>query len=93
MGGAMAMYFGLGYRPDLAGVFAMSSFLNEESLVYKVNLSKSLHEWTTFRSTIGPLYNTVQYDQYGPPSMTNIRENFPFLLLTVRHRPTPNCFK
>ena len=32
----MAMYYALGYRTDLAGVFAMSSFLNDDSLVYKV---------------------------------------------------------
>ncbi|XP_057330905.1 lysophospholipase-like protein 1 [Microplitis mediator] len=35
MGGALAMYMAYNYRPSLAGCVAMSSFLNENSLVYE----------------------------------------------------------
>ncbi|XP_008544816.1 lysophospholipase-like protein 1 [Microplitis demolitor] len=35
MGGALAMYLAYNYRPSLAGCVAMSSFLNENSLVYE----------------------------------------------------------
>jgi len=35
MGGAMALHIGYKYTKDLAGVFALSSFLNEGSQVYK----------------------------------------------------------
>lgn len=35
MGGGMALHIGYRYLRDLAGVFAMSSFLSETSLVYK----------------------------------------------------------
>lgn len=36
MGGAMAMYLAYNYRPSLAGCVTMSSFLNDNSLVYEV---------------------------------------------------------
>ncbi|XP_063226363.1 lysophospholipase-like protein 1 isoform X2 [Bacillus rossius redtenbacheri] len=35
MGGAMAMHIGYRYLPGLAGVFALSSFLNDKSSVYE----------------------------------------------------------
>ncbi|KAM9316855.1 lysophospholipase-like protein 1 [Gastrophryne carolinensis] len=35
MGGAMAMHLAYRYHRDVAGVFALSSFLNENSIVYK----------------------------------------------------------
>ncbi|KAM4040854.1 lysophospholipase-like protein 1 [Anomaloglossus baeobatrachus] len=35
MGGAMAMHLAYRYHRDVAGVFALSSFLNENSVVYK----------------------------------------------------------
>ncbi|KAM4695312.1 lysophospholipase-like protein 1 isoform 2-T2 [Discoglossus pictus] len=35
MGGAMAMHLGYRYHKDVAGVFALSSFLNKSSAVYK----------------------------------------------------------
>lgn len=35
MGGSMAMHLAYRHHPDLAGVFAMSSFLSEDSTVYK----------------------------------------------------------
>lgn len=34
----MAMHMGYRYTPDVAGVFALSSFLNENSVTYKVNI-------------------------------------------------------
>jgi len=37
MGGALALHFGYRFCTDLAGVFAMSSFLNEKSSVYDVS--------------------------------------------------------
>ncbi|XP_075060365.1 lysophospholipase-like protein 1 isoform X2 [Mixophyes fleayi] len=35
MGGAMAMHLAYRYHRDVAGVFALSSFLNDDSVVYK----------------------------------------------------------
>lgn len=37
MGGAMALHLALRYHQDVAGVFALSSFLNKGSVVYQVN--------------------------------------------------------
>jgi len=37
MGGALALQFGYRFCTDLAGVFALSSFLNENSSVYEVD--------------------------------------------------------
>ena len=37
MGGALALHFGYRFCTELAGVFALSSFLNEKSAVYEVN--------------------------------------------------------
>jgi len=37
MGGALALHYGYGHRRDLAGVIAMSSFLNDQSTVYDVS--------------------------------------------------------
>ena len=37
MGGAMAMYYGYQRGLQLAGIFAMSSFLNSNSKVYQVS--------------------------------------------------------
>ncbi|KAJ7985672.1 hypothetical protein DPEC_G00354490 [Dallia pectoralis] len=34
MGGAMALHLACRYHPDIAGVFALSSFLNKDSVVY-----------------------------------------------------------
>ncbi|XP_034144942.1 lysophospholipase-like protein 1 isoform X2 [Esox lucius] len=34
MGGAMALHLACRYQPDVAGVFALSSFLNKDSAVY-----------------------------------------------------------
>ncbi|KAJ8411540.1 hypothetical protein AAFF_G00163480 [Aldrovandia affinis] len=36
MGGAMALHLAYRYHPDVAGVFALSSFLNKDSVVYQV---------------------------------------------------------
>ena len=36
MGGALALHFGYRFCIDLAGVFALSSFLNEKSSVFEV---------------------------------------------------------
>jgi len=36
MGGALALHFAYRYCTDLAGVFALSSFLGEKSSVYEV---------------------------------------------------------
>ncbi|KAK6291121.1 hypothetical protein J4Q44_G00384730 [Coregonus suidteri] len=35
MGGAMALHLACRYHPDVAGVFALSSFLNKDSVVYQ----------------------------------------------------------
>ncbi|XP_053971874.1 lysophospholipase-like protein 1 [Hylaeus anthracinus] len=35
MGGALSLYLAYRYRPSIAGCFAMSSFLNKDSLVYQ----------------------------------------------------------
>jgi len=37
MGGALAFHFGYRFCTDLAGVFALSAFLNEKSSVYDVS--------------------------------------------------------
>lgn len=39
MGGAMAYHIAFRYKPGLAGIFTLSSFLNDDSLVYKVHLN------------------------------------------------------
>ncbi|XP_070578678.1 lysophospholipase-like protein 1 [Ptychodera flava] len=49
MGGAMAMHLGYRFHHDLAGVFALSSFLNIDSAVYKVLREQQ-------RSTSPPLF-------------------------------------
>lgn len=36
MGGAMAIHLGFKFKPEIAGVFALSSFLPPDSLLYKV---------------------------------------------------------
>ena len=36
MGGAMALHLACRYHPEVAGVFALSSFLNKDSVAYKV---------------------------------------------------------
>ena len=35
MGGALALHTALRWEPNLAGVFAFSSFLNDNSIVYR----------------------------------------------------------
>ena len=39
MGGALAMYYGFRHGKGLGGIFAMSSFLNKDSRVYKVTVN------------------------------------------------------
>lgn len=36
MGGAMALHLVSRYQQDVAGIFALSSFLNKDSVVYQV---------------------------------------------------------
>lgn len=38
MGGGMAMHLAYRFHQDLAGVFALSSFLNKDSAVYQVSV-------------------------------------------------------
>lgn len=38
MGGAMAMHLAFRFVPEVAGVFALSSFLNDNSATYKVTI-------------------------------------------------------
>lgn len=38
MGGGMAMHLAYRFHQDLAGVFALSSFLNKDSSVYQVSV-------------------------------------------------------
>lgn len=38
MGGAMALHLVCRYHPDVAGVFALSSFLNKDSVAFQVHL-------------------------------------------------------
>uniref|UniRef100_A0A3Q3W9R6 palmitoyl-protein hydrolase n=1 Tax=Mola mola TaxID=94237 RepID=A0A3Q3W9R6_MOLML len=40
MGGAMALHLACRHHPDVAGVFALSSFLNKDSLAFQVNHSR-----------------------------------------------------
>ena len=42
MGGALAMHLAYRFCPSVAGVFALSSFLNEDSVVYKVSISNEV---------------------------------------------------
>lgn len=42
MGGAMALYMTFNYFPDIAGVFAMSSFLNYDTKIYETIKDKNL---------------------------------------------------
>ena len=37
MGGALALYYGVKYGHELAGIFSLSSFLSDNSGVYEVN--------------------------------------------------------
>lgn len=37
MGGGMAMHLAYRFHQDVAGVFALSSFLNDNSVVYNVS--------------------------------------------------------
>lgn len=38
MGGAMSLHMGYRIIPNIGGVFALSSFLNSDSLLYEVKL-------------------------------------------------------
>lgn len=38
MGGTMALHLCYRFIPEVAGVFALSSFLNDDSVVYKVSI-------------------------------------------------------
>ena len=42
MGGAMSMYYGYQRGMELAGIFAMSSFLDTKSKVYEVSLENAV---------------------------------------------------
>lgn len=44
MGGGMAMHLAYRFHQDLAGVFALSSFLNKNSAVYQVSLWLTLQK-------------------------------------------------
>lgn len=37
MGGAMALHLAGRYHPEVAGVFALSSFLNKDSVAFQVS--------------------------------------------------------
>lgn len=39
MGGAMALHLACRYHPEVGGVFALSSFLNKDSVVYQVTMA------------------------------------------------------
>lgn len=39
MGGAMALHLACRNHPEVGGVFALSSFLNKDSVVYQVTLT------------------------------------------------------
>lgn len=45
MGGAMALHLACRYHPDVAGVFALSSFLNKDSVTYQVNQHWDMKDW------------------------------------------------
>lgn len=38
MGGAMALHLAFRFVPEIAGVFALSSFLNDNSVTYQVTV-------------------------------------------------------
>nr|CAD7576672.1 unnamed protein product [Timema californicum] len=44
MGGAMALHLGYRFLPQVAGVFALSSFLNEKSAIYEVLSRRTIEE-------------------------------------------------
>ena len=77
MGGAMALHLACRHHPDIAGVFALSSFLNKDSVAFQVNHSshgfflKSLKiikscnfVSSSWRPKIVKVANTVLYLHY-----------------------------
>lgn len=48
MGGGMAFHMAYRYRREVAGCFALSSFLNNESVVYKVGITIKVHALIRF---------------------------------------------
>lgn len=42
MGGAMALHLVCRYHPDVAGVFALSSFLNKDSVAFQVHQQSAI---------------------------------------------------
>ena len=43
MGGAMALHLVCRYHPDVAGVFALSSFLNKDSVAFQVHQQSAIY--------------------------------------------------
>lgn len=48
MGGGMAFHMAYRYQREVAGCFALSSFLNNESVVYKVRITIKVHALIRF---------------------------------------------
>lgn len=57
MGGAMALQLALRHIPHVAGVFALSSFINDGSVIFGTNLEKSppLFQWHGAWDTMVPM--------------------------------------
>lgn len=48
MGGGMAFHMAYRYQREVAGCFALSSFLNNESVVYKVRITIKVYALIRF---------------------------------------------
>jgi len=57
MGGAMALHLALRYVPSVAGVFALSSFMNDDSVItqLKLNQAPPLFQWHGSRDNMVPM--------------------------------------
>ena len=71
MGGGLALHVGLRYKPEIAGVFALSSFLNNESFVYdKLKENPTMIKPPVFMCH-GPKDPVVDYD-WGENTYKNL---------------------
>jgi len=66
MGGALAFHFGYRFCTDLAGIFALSAFLNEKSSVYDVS---GLSIYCLFLFLLLPCFVVYKIYYYGTSSL------------------------
>lgn len=50
MGGSMALQMGYRFRPEVGGIFSLSSFLNRGSKVYEVCSFTCLYPFSAFHN-------------------------------------------